>query len=118
MSSLLYYQDLLYMATEVGIVRCVDPKTGEPVWVERIGGNFSASPVAADGKVYFLNEEGDTVVLEAGRKCKILARNALKEVCRASPAIGRGQIYIRSDEHLYSIGAPQSTPISTTQGER
>jgi len=111
-SSLLYYQDLLYMATEVGIVRCIDPKTGETVWVERIGGNFSASPVGADGKVYLLNEEGETVVLMAGRKCNVLARNALQEVCRASLAVAGGQIFIRSDEHLYSIGSQANARLS------
>jgi outer membrane protein assembly factor BamB len=117
-SSVLYYQDLLYMATEVGIVRCIDPKTGETVWVERIGGNFSASPVGADGKVYLLNEEGETVVLEAGRKCKVLARNALKEVCRASLAVAGGQIFIRSDEHLYSIGSRAKAHLSAAAGQR
>jgi outer membrane protein assembly factor BamB len=117
-SSVLYYQDLLYMATEVGIVRCIDPKTGETVWVERIGGNFSASPVGADGKVYLLNEEGETVVLEAGRKCKVLARNALNEVCRGSPAVARGQIIIRSDVHLYSIGTRAAAHLSASPGDR
>jgi outer membrane protein assembly factor BamB len=112
-SSVLHYQGLLYMATEVGIVRCIEPKTGETVWVERIGGNFSASPVGADGKVYLLNEEGEAVVLEAGRKCNVLARNALKEVCRASPAVAQGQIFIRSDQHLYSIGAQQAAELSS-----
>ena len=106
------------MATEVGVVRCIDPKTGETVWVERIGGNFSASPVGADGKVYLLNEEGETVVLKAGRKCKVLARNALKEVCRASLAVARGQIFIRSDEHLYSIGARAAAHLSGSPIDR
>jgi hypothetical protein len=114
----LYYQDLLYMATEVGVVRCIDPKTGETVWVERIGGNFSASPVGADGKVYLLNEEGETVVLKAGRKCEILTRNALKEVCRASLAVARGQIFIRSDQHLYSIGTRTTARLSAPPIDR
>jgi len=104
-SSLLYYRNLIYMATEVGIVKCIDPKTGQTLWTERIGGNFSASPVGADGKVYLLNEDGETAVLQAGRECVVLARNQLNEVCRASPAVSRGRIFIRSDENLYSIGA-------------
>jgi outer membrane protein assembly factor BamB len=104
-SSLLYYQGLLYLATEVGVVRCVDPATGETIWTKRIGGNFSASPVGADGKIYLLNEEGETVVLLAGKKFEVLARNSLGEPCRASPAIVQGQIFIRSDHHLYAIGA-------------
>lgn len=106
------------MATEVGIVRCIDPKTGETVWVERIGGNFSASPVGADGKVYLLSEEGETAVIKAGKKCNVLARNALKEVCRGSPAVARGQIFIRSDEHLYSIGIRAASHLSAPTGNR
>ena len=50
-SSLLYYEDLLYLATEVGVVRCVEPKSGETIWTERVGGNFSASPVGAGGRI-------------------------------------------------------------------
>ena len=103
-SSLLYYRDLIYMATEVGVVRCVDPETGETVWTERVGGNFSASPVGADGRIYLLNEEGETVVLQAGKKCIVLSRNPLNEVCRASPAIAAGRIFIRSEQHLFAIG--------------
>ena len=71
---------------------------------KRIGGAFSASPVAADGKIYLLNEEGETIVLLAGRDPKILARNELNERCLASPAISGGQIFIRSDQHLICIG--------------
>ena len=104
-SSLLYYRDLLYMATEVGVVRCVDPGTGETIWTERVGGNFSASPLGAGGKVYLTSEDGETVVLEAGRKCTVLARNTLGELCRASPAVSRGRIFIRTDQNLYAIGA-------------
>ena len=54
-SSLLYYQGLIYMASETGIVTCVDAETGETLWNNRFGGVFSASPVAADGKVYLIN---------------------------------------------------------------
>jgi outer membrane protein assembly factor BamB len=104
-SSLLYYRDLLYMATEVGVVRCIDPKTGETVWTERIGGNFSASPVGAEGRVYLLNEDGETIVLEAGRKPVVLSRNPIGELCRASLAVSGSRIFLRSEQYLYSIGA-------------
>lgn len=103
-SSLLHYQGLLYMGTERGVVRCIEPATGETVWEQRLGGNFSASPVGADGKVYFLNEGGETFVLAAGRTCEVISRNALDEVCRASPAISGGRIFIRSDSRLFCIG--------------
>jgi outer membrane protein assembly factor BamB len=103
-SSLLLYRGLLYMANENGVLRTVDPGSGETVWEERAAGNFSASPVGADGKVYFLNEEGETWVVEAGRTYQLLAKNALGERTLASPAISRGRIYIRSDRHLFAIG--------------
>ena len=103
-SSLLYYQGLIYMANELGIASCVDAANGKLLWRERLGGVFSASPVAADGKVYLVNEEGDAFVLEAGRDLKILHRNHLKERTLASPAISDGRIFIRTDEHLVAIG--------------
>jgi len=103
-SSLLYYQGLIYMANDAGIATCVDAKTGEKVWQERIDGIFSASPVAADGKIYLMSETGEAIVLEAGREMRILARNQLGERVVASPAISNGQIFIRTDEHLFCIG--------------
>ena len=74
------------------------------IWKERIGGVFSASPVGGDGKVFLLNEAGETIVLRAGRKFTLLERNFLNEGCLASPAISQGQIFIRSDQHLFCIG--------------
>jgi outer membrane protein assembly factor BamB len=107
-SSLLYYQGLIYMANDAGIATCVDAKTGEKVWQERVEGIFSASPVAGDGKVYLLSETGETIVLEAGRQFRVLARNDLGERMVASPAISGGQLFIRTDEHLFCIGKKAS----------
>jgi outer membrane protein assembly factor BamB len=104
-SSLLYYSNVVYMAIETGVASAVDAGDGHTLWKERLGGVFSASPVAADGKVYMLNEEGEMVVLAAGREKKILARNKLDERMLASPAFSRGQIFVRSDEHLFCIGS-------------
>ncbi len=103
-SSLLYYEGLLYMATEVGVVRCIDARDGETIWTERVGGNFTASPVGAGGRIYLLNEEGETVVLKAGREFEVLSRNPLNEVCRASLAAAAGRIFIRSEHHLFAVG--------------
>lgn len=105
-SSLLYYQGLLYMATEVGIASAVDAVSGATLWKERLGGVFSASPVAAEGHVYLVNENGETFVLEAGRQFKLLHKNALGERMLASPALGGGQILLRTDENLYCTGRP------------
>jgi hypothetical protein len=65
-----------------------------------------------------MNEEGETVVLEAGRKCKVLARNALNEVCRASLAVAGGQIFISSDDHLYSIGSRAAAHLSVSPSQK
>lgn len=102
-SSVVHYQDLLYMA-EAGVVTCVDARTGERVWQERVGGIFSASPVAGDGKVYFVSETGETVVLAVGREPNILERNQIEGRLIASPAISNGRLYLRTDDHLVSIG--------------
>lgn len=103
-SSLLYDNGLVYMATDVGAVTVVDAKNGARVWQQRIDGVFSASPVAADGKIYFLSETGHTIVVRSGRSPEVLARNDLGERQIASPAISNGQIFIRTDDHLFAIG--------------
>jgi len=104
-SSLLYYDGLIYMATEMGIASCIDAATGKVLWRQRLGGVFSASPVAAAGKVYLVNEEGDTFVLQTGREPKILHRNKIGERVLASPAISGGQIFLRTDGNLICVGA-------------
>ena len=103
-SSLVYYEGLVYMVGDVGVVTAADAKTGERVWQERVGGVFSASPVAADGKIYLLSEGGETVVLAAGRTPRILSRNRLDARQLASPAISGGRLFIRSDDMLFAIG--------------
>ncbi len=103
-SSVLYYQGFVYMANGNGVVRSIDGKTGERVWQERLGGIFTASPVAADGKIYLLAESGEMIVLRAGRELQVLARNRIEARSVASPAISNGQIFIRTDQHLICIG--------------
>lgn len=105
--SILLYQGLIYMTNEIGVLTCVDAATGERVWRKRLGGIFFASPVGADGKVYFLSETGETYVLKAGREPDLLATNTIDERFIASPAIADGRIYLRSDNALYAIGAEE-----------
>ncbi|HEX5069787.1 MAG TPA: PQQ-binding-like beta-propeller repeat protein, partial [Vicinamibacterales bacterium] len=103
-SSLVYYEGLIYMAGDVGVLTVIDAKDGERVHQSRIGGVYSASPVAADGKIYLLSEDGETIVLSAGRTPTILSRNKLDARQLASPAISGGRLFIRSDDALYAIG--------------
>jgi outer membrane protein assembly factor BamB len=102
--SSVHYNGLMYMAGENGIVNVVDAATGERVWQERVGGIFTASPVAGDGKVYLVSETGETVVLQAGRSPKVLARNTVEGHFVASPAIAGGRLFLRADDRLVAIG--------------
>ena len=103
-SSILYYDGLIYMANGGGIVTAVDAATGDRVWQDRVGGIYSASPLAGDGKVYLFSETGETVVLEAGRSLNVLQRNDLGERVVSSPAASDGRIFIRTDESLIAVG--------------
>jgi len=103
-SSLLYYDRIVYMANDVGVLTAVDAASGERVWQERVDGVFSASPVGGGGHVYFVSESGDTIVVKSGRTPQVVARNGIGERAVASPAISNGQIFIRTDRHVFSIG--------------
>jgi len=103
-SSLVYDEGILYMASDVGAVTAIDAATGKRIWQQRVEGIFSASPVAGDGKIYFVSETGETIVLKAGRQPEVLARNDIGERLIASPAISNGQIFLRSDGRLIAIG--------------
>ena len=103
--SMLYVKPHLFAITDGGIATCMKAATGEIVWQERVGGNFSASPVVAGGRIYFVGDNGETTVIEAGPEFKVLAKNALGEKLQASPAISQGQIFIRTEKNLFCIGA-------------
>jgi outer membrane protein assembly factor BamB len=106
--SIVQYQGLLYMTNEVGVVTCAEADSGKVVWRERLGGIFFASPVAGDGKVYFLGETGETYVLRAGRKAEVIAKNELGERFLASPAIAGSMIVLRGDKTLFAIKETRS----------
>ena len=103
--SMIYVKPHLFAITDGGVATCMKADTGEIVWQERVGGNFAASPVAADGRIYFVGDNGETAIIEAGPEFKVLAKNPLSEKVQASPAISQGQIFIRTDKHLFCIGA-------------
>jgi outer membrane protein assembly factor BamB len=103
-ASLLLVDDLLFMVSDDGFGTCLDAKTGSQVWKERLGGNYSASPLYANGLLYFCNEEGTTTVVKAGRQFEKVAENPIEERTLASFAVAGDSLLIRGDKHLFRIG--------------
>ncbi len=93
----------IYFVNDQGILTCLDARDGKEQWRARLGGNFSASPAYADGKIFFLSEEGKTTVLRPGRHFEKIAENHLDGRTLASVAIVDHSILIRSDTHLYRL---------------
>lgn len=94
---------LLFTVNDGGIATCLDAKTGDVVWSERLGGNFSASPIYAEGRMYAGNEEGKFYVFEAGRQFKVLSENQFPDGFMASPAVSGKALYLRTKTALYRI---------------
>jgi hypothetical protein len=95
-----------YVADDKGIATCFDARNGKLLWRKRLEGRFTASPVSAEGKVFFTNEKGETVVIDASRQeYAELARNELGEDVYASPAISQGRFFFRTARHLVCIGS-------------
>ena len=107
----LAYGDYLYISSDNGIFTAYNARTGERVYQERLPTSFSASPVAADGKIYLASEDGDVFVVRAGPKYELLATNSMGEALMATPAISDGIIFLRSQGHVTAIAErPQSKP--------
>ena len=96
--------DLLFMWSDAGIVTCLEAKTGEIHWTKRIGGNYFSSPICIEDRLYNTDVTGNVIVLAAGKEFKELARNPLDELCHSTPAVADGRLYVRTFEHLHSIG--------------
>lgn len=92
------------VAADNGIASCYEADSGRLLWLERLGKQYSASLLVANGLVYFLDDDGIAKVVRPGKQLEVVAENPLGEPCRASPAISGGQIYLRGIEHLFSIG--------------
>jgi len=105
------YGDHLYVLYDRGTVSCYDARTGKVIYEkQRLAGDaraFTVSPWANDGKLFFLSEDGDTFVVQAGPEFKVLGRNALSEMCMATPATLRGSVIMRTLTKLYRIGESQ-----------
>jgi outer membrane protein assembly factor BamB len=105
--SALVHQGKAYLVHDTGILAVLNAKTGEQIYKVRVGGGghtFSASPVAVGNRVYLLDEEGTTFVLDGGDRYSEVAKNDLGEMSLASPAIAGGAIYVRTEKALYKIG--------------
>lgn len=103
--SVLAVKGHLYYVTDGGVAYCTDAQTGKPKWEKRLDGAFSASPVLADGLIYFCGENGKTFVVKANpAEYEEVAVNKLPDGCRASPAIVDDGVYLRTLTHLYKIG--------------
>ena len=101
------YKGLLYVLHNNGLFDCYELATGKEIYRQRLrhgGSGFSASPVAADGKLYLPSEDGDIFVIKAGREFKQLARNSIGEFLMATPALSDGTLYVRAHHHLLAIG--------------
>jgi outer membrane protein assembly factor BamB len=100
--------DLLYIADDNGLFTVFELSNGQQVSRQRLPGSggspFSASPVAAGGRLYITNEDGQVDVVQAGRDFKVLASNQMKEICMATPSIADGLLFIRGQNHLFCIG--------------
>jgi outer membrane protein assembly factor BamB len=105
--SALVHDNRVYLVHDTGVMGVYAADTGRQLFKARVGGvghTFSASPVAVGNRLYFLDEEGTTIVLEAGDSYKELAQNALDEMTLASPAVAEGSLFIRTETKLYRIG--------------
>lgn len=108
----LIYRDQLYVCLNNGVLSAYDVRTGQRLYQERLGGtggSFSASPVAADGKIYLASEDGDVFVVKAGPTYELLATNSMGEALMATPAISDGLIIIRGLKDVFAIGQPGPT---------
>lgn len=104
------YGDDLYTCANNGVLTCYDARTGEQRYRTRMGGRgkgyaFTASPVAADGRLYFTSEDGEVYVVKAGPEFELLAINEVGDVCMATPAIADGMFYLRTQRFVMALGA-------------
>ena len=103
MSSPLLVGDELYWVSDDGMATCADARTGQVHWQERPGGVCLASPLEAQGRVYFFRQDGKTIVVKSGRRLERLAENSLEGTLVATPAIAGGALFLRTDAHLYRL---------------
>jgi outer membrane protein assembly factor BamB len=110
MTTPIVYGGYLYVCSNAGMLTCYEADTGNEVYKERLGGvSYTASTVAADGRLYFTTEQGEVRVVKTGPKFELLAVNDMGHVCMATPAISGGSLFVRSQHFLFALGRKQSS---------
>lgn len=104
MSSPVLAGEALYWVSDDGIAYCAEARSGEVQWQKRLGGTYLASPLSAEGRVYFFGMNGKTTVVKASKPFESLAENSLEGPLAATPALVDRSIFLRTDRHLYRIG--------------
>jgi outer membrane protein assembly factor BamB len=105
MQTPILYGPHLYVCSNAGILTCFEADTGKERYKERMGGvSYTASPVAADGRLYFTSEQGEVRIVKAGPKFELLAVNDMGDICMATPAISGGALFVRSQNYLWCLG--------------
>ena len=102
------YGDQFYVIADNGVLSSYDAKTGEVIYQQRLPTSFSASPVAADGRLYLASEDGDVFVVKAGRQYELLSKNAMGQPLMATPALTQGMLILRGDKAIYALGERKS----------
>ena len=103
------YGDLFYVLGDNGVLSAYDAKTGENIYHQRLSTSFSASPVAANGRLYLSSEDGDVFVVKAGRQYELLSRNTMGQPLMSTPALTEGMLILRGENALYALGERKST---------
>lgn len=102
--SIVAHGDLLFLWGDRGVVTCIDAPSGKQHWQNRVGGNYSSSPLRVADRVYCVSAEGEVVVLAASKEFQVLGRSSLGEGTRATPAIAAGRMFLRTESHLVAVG--------------
>jgi outer membrane protein assembly factor BamB len=106
-SSPVLWNDLLFFVADDGMARCLDARFGTLHWKQRLPGQYKASPIAAEGRIFFLNTTGLCTVISAARRFDKLTENQLDDATFASLAASGSQIFLRGRKHLYCLGLPE-----------
>ena len=106
MQTMLLYKGLLYNLGWNGRIQCFDASTGEEIYNEKLGksGSFTASPVAADDRIYAVDDNGTVYIIQAGKDFMIISEQSIKDICMVTPAITESIIFFRTQQYLIAVG--------------